>query len=70
MSDNLIQLFIQSGPVAAISLVFLFYMDRVDKRTNDLIANHLKHSTEAMNKMTKTLTKLSTIIESLKKKLQ
>ena len=67
MPDNLIQLLIQAGPVAVVAGTFLWFLDRNDKRNNDLIGNHLRHSTEAMNKMTKALTRLSTIIEDFKK---
>mgnify|MGYP001606051975 FL=1 len=51
----------------AVAFIFLIYLDRQDKRTTELINNHLKHSTDAMQDMSIALSKLVSVIESLKK---
>ena len=51
----------------AVAFIFLIYLDRQDKRTTELINNHLKHSTDAMQDMSVALSKLVSVIESLKR---
>ena len=56
------------GPTTAVSVIFLWFFDRVNKRTTILIENHLKHETDAINKNTVVLEHLSTLIEHWMKK--
>ena len=66
--DNIIaDVLTNSIGAVAVTIVFLFYLDRQDKRTTNLIQNHLKHSTDAMQEMSIALTKLVTVIGSLKR---
>lgn len=71
MEKNLIDTMIQAGGVATVAGIFLWYLDREnkrqeekDKRTNILIGNHLKHSTDAMERVSNALTKLTSVIEN------
>ena len=51
----------------AVAALFLWFLDRNEKRTSTLIENHLKHSTDAMTQFVVALTKLVSTIESLKR---
>ena len=66
--NDLIEMTKIGGPVTAISIVFLYYIDRMDKRTKILIENHLQHISEAINRNTQMLERLSVIINSFNKK--
>ena len=65
--DDFLEIVKVGGPVTAVSMVFLWYFDRLDKRTKELIENHLQHMTEALNKNSKVLEKLSTLINRMMK---
>lgn len=67
--ESLLEIIKIGGPATAVSAIFLWYFDRLDKRTKNLIENHLSHLTEAMNKNTVVLERLATLLDrSLKKK--
>ena len=67
--NDFIEIIKVGGPVTAISFVFLYYIDRMDKRTKNLVENHLTHLTQAMNKNTVVLERLATLLDrSLRKK--
>jgi len=53
------------GPAAVICALFLYYIDRMDKRTNAMICNHFQHVSDAIDRNTKVLSSLSTIIKKL-----
>ena len=53
------------GPVTAISVVFLYYIDRMDKRTKSLVENHLQHVSDAINKNTIVLERLSSLLSQV-----
>lgn len=71
MEKGILDTLIQAGGVALVAGIFLWYLDREnkrqeqkDKRTNELIGNHLKHSTDAMERVSIALTKLTTVMEN------
>ena len=66
--NDFIEIIKVGGPVTAISVVFLYYIDRMDKRTKNLVENHMNHTSEAINKNTIVLEKLSVLIEKFLKK--
>jgi uncharacterized protein YigA (DUF484 family) len=66
--NDLIDIIKVGGPATAISGLFLWYFDRLDKRTKALIENHLTHLTDVMNRNTVVLERLSVLIERLLKK--
>jgi hypothetical protein len=66
--NELINIIEIGGPVLATASIFLFYSEKKDKRTCELIENHLRHSTEAINKNTVVLEKLFTLIRIIAKK--
>jgi len=53
----------------AVTILFLYYLDRNEKRTSLLIQNHLHASTDALNKMSQSLSSLTECINGLKKLL-
>lgn len=75
--EAFIDALIQAGGVAAVAGIFLWYMDREgkrqdekDKRNNTLIGNHLDHSTQALEKMSNALTKLTVTIDGFNRQLK
>lgn len=64
MSDML-EIVRVGGPVAAVSAMFLVYMDKEHKRTFETINNHLNHLNETMNKNNVVLERLSGLISQL-----
>ena len=56
------------GPAVATAALFLYYIDRMDKRVKNLIENHLSHVTEAINKNTQVLERLTVTIDSFNKR--
>ena len=67
MEKTIIDILTNSIGAVAVAAIFLVYLDRNDKRNNELIGNHLKHSTDAMLQMSNALTKLVSTIDSLKR---
>ena len=65
--NELTQILTIGGPPAVICTLFLYYIDRMDRRTKILIENHMEHNTDAVNKNTIVLNKLANIITSLGK---
>jgi len=63
--NDLIEIIKVGGPVTAISVVFLYFFDRLDKRHTKLIENHMQHVSDAINKNTKVLSILVTLIKKL-----
>ena len=55
------------GPVAAVTALFLVFMDRDHRRTNTTLNNHLNHLNETLNKNNILLEKLSGLIARLSK---
>jgi hypothetical protein len=68
MQMDFFKTIIDAGGVAAVAAIFLWYLDRQDKRVNTLMGNHLSHSTDAMEKMSNALTRLSVVIEQFIKR--
>jgi hypothetical protein len=66
--NEIIEVIKIGGPVLATATIFLFYSEKKDKRTNELIENHLRHSTDAISKNTVVLGQLSTLIKIIVKK--
>jgi len=66
--NDFIELVKIGGPATAIAGLFLWYFDRLDKRTKNLLENHLTHVSEALNKNTVVLERLSILIEKFLKK--
>lgn len=60
--NDLLEIIKMGGPVTAVSGLFLWYFDRLDKRTKNLLENHLQHVTESMNKNTVVLERLSVLL--------
>ena len=56
------------GPAVGTAALFLYYVDRMDRRVKSLIENHLAHITEAINKNTQVLERLTVTIELFNKK--
>lgn len=67
MESTLFEILKIGGPTSVIVALFLWFLDRTEKRNTSLIENHLKHSTDAMEDMSVALTKLVSTIESLKR---
>ena len=67
---NLTDALINAGGTALVAAIFLWYIDRQDKRVNTLITNHLQHSMEAMEKMAVALNSLVSTINSLRRYLK
>lgn len=65
MENQIINIITNSIGAVSTAILFLIYIDRQDKRQTILIENHLRHSTEAINKMSNAITKLSGLIKSL-----
>lgn len=61
MSD-LLEIVKIGGPAVSTAVVFVWYLDRLDKRNTDLVGNHMKHVTDAINNNSKVLSKLSILI--------
>ena len=60
------------GPVTAVSVVFLYYMDKQSRRDGESLNGHLKrqekvmdNNTKGWNKNTKALTELITLVKKL-----
>ena len=67
--NDIIEVIKLGGPVLGVCFAFLYYIDRMDKRTKVLVENHLSHLTEAMNKNTVVLERLATLLDrSLRKR--
>lgn len=66
MEKTLIDIITNSIGAVSVSALFLWFLDRNEKRTDTLIGNHLKASSQAMIKMSNALTRLVATIESLK----
>ncbi len=63
--NDLIEIVKIGGPVTAVSVVFLYYIDRMDKRNTTLIQNHFQHVSDAIDRNTKVLSALVTLIKKL-----
>lgn len=50
----------------AVCIIFLWYIDRQDQRTSDLIEKHLTNSNKAQAKMGTIVAKLTNAIDNLK----
>lgn len=59
-----------AGPVGAVSLIFLFYIDRMDKRHTSTIEKHLDKTANALAGTTAVLQKLVGLINVLGKTLK
>lgn len=66
--QELIEIIKIGGPATAIASIFVWYLDRLDKRNTSLIENHFNHITDALNKNTVVLERLSTLLDTFLKK--
>lgn len=65
---QILPLIVQAGAVG-ISLCLIYLLYHVFKLNNKLISNHINHSTEVQRQLTKAVSKLSSVIESLDRRL-
>jgi len=63
--QELIELVKIGGPAVTTVGIFCWYLDRQDKRINQMICNHFQHVTEAINHNTEVLSILVTLIKKL-----
>jgi hypothetical protein len=68
-SNEILNILFNSIAAIVVTVLFLIYLDRNEKRTNTLISNHLQHSTDALIKMAESISQLSECIGGLKKLL-
>jgi hypothetical protein len=68
-SNEILNILFNSIAAIVVTVLFLIYLDRNEKRTTTLISNHLQHSTDALTLMAQSISKLSECISGLKKLL-
>lgn len=59
-----------TGPVGAIAIIFLYFMDKKDERTNKLIEEHMDRTTKTLSRHSEALSKLIGLINVLGKTLK
>ena len=64
--QELIEIIKIGGPSVATAALFLWYIDRMDKRMNELVSNHFQHISDAIEGNTKVLSALTVLIKDVK----
>lgn len=65
--NEIIEIIRIGGPTVAISVVFIWYLDRSDKRNNTIFCNHLDHMVDAIAKNTLISEKNTLVLAQLVK---
>lgn len=68
--NDLIEILKIGGPTISTVVAFVWYLDRLDKRTNTMICNHFQHVSDAIDRNTKVLSTLIILIKKLNGKKQ
>ena len=68
--NDLIEIVKIGGPATAMAVIFIWYIDRSDKRHKNTIDNHMEHNTDAMLQNARALEKVSKSIDILGKTLR
>lgn len=63
--NDLIELIKIGGPSVATAAIFLYFIDKQGKRTDSMICNHFEHVAGAIDRNTKILSQLATLIKRL-----